>query len=108
MQLSHSELQAPGIPERSHYLHVPSGDWVIVVVIATVLFQALAGPLSDYVPSVAFCHIVGGVSRIQDDRPATQREGAQVLSGLEARKPERNLLGNHLSICYVQGPGLSV
>ena len=72
---------------------------------ATALFQALSGPLTDYVPSVAIGHIVGGVSRIQDDRPATQREGAQVLSCLEAYKPEKNIPGNLLSIWNVQSPG---
>lgn len=79
-------------PQRSHYLHVPAGDWLLLVVIATVLFQALAGPLSDYIPSVPFRHIVGGVSWIQDDGPATQGEGFQALSGLEAGKPESSLL----------------
>ena len=44
----------------------------------------MSGTLSHYIPSVACCHIVGGVSQIQDDGPETQREGAQVLSCLEA------------------------
>lgn len=92
MQLPASELQALDNPERSHYLHGPPGDWILLVVIATVLFQALGGPLSDDVPSVPFCHIVGGVSWIQDDRPATQGEGSQTLFRLEASKPERILL----------------
>lgn len=64
---------------RNHYLHGPAGDRGVPVVIATVLFQTLVGPLSNYVPSVAFCHIVGGVCWIQDDRPATERDDASRL-----------------------------
>lgn len=92
MQLPPSELQAPDNPGRSHYLHHPAGDWSLPVVIATVLFQALGGPLSDDVPSVPFCHIVGRVGQVQDDGPATQGEGSQALSHLEASESERILL----------------
>lgn len=50
-------------------LYGPAGDGAVTVVIATVLFETLVGPLSNYIPSVASCHIVGGVCWVQDDGP---------------------------------------
>ena len=111
MQLPPSELWAPESPKMSHYLHIPAGDWFLLVVIATVLFQALAGPLSNYVPSVPFCHIVGGVSWIQDDGPATQGEGAQAFSGGQQakKKPAQAIIeSNHWTHAVSRAPGPSV
>lgn len=78
----------------THYLHIPAGDWGVIAVIATVLFQALAGPLSHYVPSVPFCHIVSGVCWVQDDGPATQREGVMFLQPGSYRSGR--CLSNHI------------
>lgn len=65
-------------------LYGPAGDGAVPVVIATVLFETLVGPLSNYIPSVASCHIVGGVCWVQDDGPATQRDDA--LPGSESHR----------------------